>query len=429
MMKILGLEFGRKAMTDQAPAGLINQFAQAMYRFIGYNQPIWVGDNFEEYVKNGYQFNADLYAIISYRANMAQKLSIGLKIDGEEVESHPALDILKSPNPASTLDDIIESFFIWYALSGNFYLYKARVGDRAPVQLYAMPPAHTEILAGTWQEPVKGFRIRNWFNDDMPAKDVIHVRSFNPSQSPSTGEGLYGQSPLMAARRTLTQNNDAVESNTAAFKNQGIQGMLVGDKEGDLSSDEAGQIQRSLEQKFGGAYNKGKFSVTSANLRWLQMGLKPVDLDILSSLGYTMRQLCSIYHFPSKLINDEGSSGTYNNNVKEFKRRAYEDSILPVFEKLVHKLNCDLLPEFIDTSKVDAEYFMDTSEVQALNADKKEVVEWMTKSESFTKNEIREALGYGFSENPLMDEVYVSSSQTPLNLSAEEFPEDENEDS
>ena len=61
----------------------------------------------------------------------------------------------------------------------------------------------------------------------------------------------------------------------------------------------------------------------------------------------------------------------------------------------------------------------DYSEVEPLQSDKVEEVKTMIMTQSFTKNELREALGYEASEADGMDEVYVGLGNVPL---GEEFP-------
>jgi len=44
----------------------------------------------------------------------------------------------------------------------------------------------------------------------------------------------------------------------------------------------------------------------------------------------------------------------------------------------------------------------------------------MVAAQAFTKNEIRQAVGYGAIDDPLMDQVFVSMGMTPLALEDEE---------
>jgi phage portal protein BeeE len=67
------------------------------------------------------------------------------------------------------------------------------------------------------------------------------------------------------------------------------------------------------------------------------------------------------------------------------------------------KLSAWLAPQ---TKELGHRLIADYSEIEALQYNKVELVQWMTTARSFTRNEIREACGYERIEQPEMDKVY-----------------------
>ena len=56
----------------------------------------------------------------------------------------------------------------------------------------------------------------------------------------------------------------------------------------------------------------------------------------------------------------------------------------------------------------------DYSEIESLQYNKTELVQWMVMAKSFTRNEIREAVGYQRIETDEMDKVYDSVGTVPV---------------
>ena len=67
--------------------------------------------------------------------------------------------------------------------------------------------------------------------------------------------------------------------------------------------------------------------IAGAKLGWVNMGLSPVDLQLLESEKITLRELCNVYGVNSALFNDPDNK-TYN-NMKEAKKEMLTQVVLP----------------------------------------------------------------------------------------------------
>jgi phage portal protein BeeE len=158
-------------------------------------------------------------------------------------------------------------------------------------------------------------------------------------------------------------------------------------------------------------------------LKYINIAQSAVDMAVIDGQMMNFRRLCGVYKLPSVIFNDNASS-TYN-NLSEAYKKSYLDAIIPTFERLIDRFNYELLVDFGLNNHYLA---LDTTSIEVLQKDKKALSECMSKSEVFTKNEIRLALGYGIINDPLMDTVFISSSMKPIDMAMDDNSNDNDED-
>jgi len=103
------------------------------------------------------------------------------------------------------------------------------------------------------------------------------------------------------------------------------------------------------------------------------MGMNAADLKLIESGVLTDRQLCNAFSTPSVLFNDPANS-TYNNYTTALKS-FYTDAVLPVSNKVLSDLNETLLKQYSERDNAEYSWQLDTSGVEALQADQKEEAE------------------------------------------------------
>jgi HK97 family phage portal protein len=176
--------------------------------------------------------------------------------------------------------------------------------------------------------------------------------------------------------------------------------------------------QKNLEDKFrkmSGTSNSGTIAVTSGNLDYINFGLSAIDLAIMDTLKMTLLDVCNIYHVPSQLFNSEVGK-TYT-NLKEARQQMYTDAVLPIANKVYSKIGKSLIPRYKDLKAKNAYLKVVTSNVPELQADMKELAEWLDKAWYLTPNEARQKMSYDPIEDEMMDEVYINASKVPLSMS------------
>ena len=428
-----------KQFTRQAIGSLINE---AFIR--GFGRPIFNKTDTASLIKDGYQGNADVYAIINYISTLAanvdwtlsevkdKKALVSFKNCEqydlkamtfemkalEQITDHPILDIWANPNPLQTRTEYVTNWCGFKLLTGNAFQngVAPAIGINKGVfqELYIMPSQHIEIVPGGIREPIKKYILNAGIKRIPFDPEVVnHSKYFNPVFE--DGQSLYGQSPLQAAFRNLTSSNDADAARTSSYQNNGAIGMISGngkDSTMKMSDKELEAMSDAYKEKFGGTKNINKVLFTTSQIRWDSMGLSPVDMAILDSKIHDLRTFCNIYGTQSQNFNDPENK-TFN-NVKEGKKADMTNAVMPLLNSLRDELNGWFVAGY---SRAEGrELFMapDWKNVAVLQEDIQKLVNWLAKAWWIPGNKKLRIMGMDESDDPNMDKIYIPSNLKEL---------------
>jgi HK97 family phage portal protein len=363
------------------------------------------------YIDEGYAGNSDVYAIIAYTLKAAGGIQWKATKDvrGEQVPlepTHPVSRMLKYASPIQPFAEFVQNWLGYKLLLGNSYNYylKPEFGVNAgkPVQMTSLPAHLIEVQINRATGEVTGYRFNNGII--LPVEDVSHAKNWNPQvQKEGT---LYGLSPLAAGLRLLTMSNNGYDAEGASVANGGVKGILSGKAEDDWSTSETSRIQDSFNRDYMGAENYGKIVVTSAAMQWAQVGVSPADLELMDALRLTKQQLCSLYGFPSQLLNDK--EGSLYNTYREAKKVFYTDMLLPELRILETTLQHYLAEPYGSDISVS----MDTSNIEVLMDNMVELSQWLGAAwwiKAIDKQRIMRQ-----PEDPEMDKYFIPSGLMTL---------------
>lgn len=231
-------------------------------------------------------------------------------------------DLLTYPNGEDTFGDLVEQWCGFKLITGNSFIYGKLIEGGAnngkPFELYALPSQYMAVIANINVFPPTRVGYQLYYGEmwSFDPKEILHDKYFNPQWN-VTGNQLYGQSPLMAAARNLTRSNEAKTAAVASFQNGGPAGVLFmnDDRFDPISGQQQAQaLKRAVSEK-GGSANFNSIAVSGYKVDWKQIGLSPVELNIIESEKWDMKALCNIYGVPSQLLNDADNK-TYNNQME-----------------------------------------------------------------------------------------------------------------
>ena len=338
-----------------------------------------------------------------YARAMVTKVQAMEKVEGTELDK-----LLTNPNKYQSIEEFYESVDGYLLLTGNAYMYGMTTGLRnaVPKELHSLiSPSVTIKVGDSWRDPVQAYTL-SYMGEPIPKEEIGHIKYWNPISSYSKGEDLlYGLSPLKSCRRLLGKYVEADIAQGSMFKNMGVSGILSGD--GEITEEQARSLSDKWKQLYGGSQKAGDIAITSAQVKWNQIGLSPVDLNIIQGKEEILGELCNVYHVPISMFTKVNST---ENNMIEGRKMFITDAIIPLVERRKQVINRWLSPKFGDDLIVEFDY----SIFQELSEDMDKVVEAAVKSWWTSPNEKRQMTNYDVMPDPNMDKIYIPSGLVPL---------------
>ena len=290
-------------------------------------------------------------------------------------------ELLKYPNEEDCWSDLVEQWCGFKLITGNSFIYgkliEAGNNQGKPFELFALPSQFMAIIANINVFPPTraGYQLYYGQMWSFDTKEILHDKYFNP-QWGVTGGQLYGQSPLRAAAKNLTRSNEAKTASVASFQNGGPAGVLfMNDERFDPTSGQAqAQALKTAVSQKGGSANFNSIAVSGYKVDWKQIGLSPVELNIIESEKWDLKALCNIYGVPSQLLNDSDSK-TYNNQ-REGEKALTLRCAIPLLNSLTENLNRKLHTDWgYKGTNLYVDY--DLSVYGELEANKSEQTAWL----------------------------------------------------
>ena len=426
------------------------QYNRAIYNWLG-NSVLWNTENDDSYITQGYQKNATIYSLINlitkaattipfqvyektnendykrYKALTSgmmdaasiQKASLLQKNALVELQDTELHKILERPNPAQSYNAWLTELIAFGKLTGNRYIYGIGPDTGANVgkftELYVMPSQVMEIISNGIMEPVSKYKLEYNGTKYIDASEICHIKDFNPYYD-GTGSHMYGQSPLRAGLRSLTTNNEAVQTGVKYLQNQTARGLLTSEM-GDINEVQAQQLKDKFRRQHQGSDNAGDIIITPNKMSWVNFGLNASDVSLIAQYNASIKDLCNIYNVPVQLLNNTDSS-SYN-NMKEAKKALYQNAVIPELVKIKDELNRWLAPKYGDKLCIE----FDFSVIPEMQEETEKVVDQLSKAWWITPNEKRSAMNYGKDEeNTQLDDYFIPANLIPTNPSDIDLP-------
>jgi HK97 family phage portal protein len=379
--KVRGLKFFRWIRTKASAT------AAAILQTITSN-PIWTPARFDKLAEEGFNRNVWVYRCVMVTAQHVASVPLLLyRKRGKkriEIEDHALLDLLNNPNPLQSKNEFIESWAAFLLLSGNSYIEMNGPNRGAPTELWPWRPDRTTIIPGG-DNFIQAYRYTvNGRYVDVPAEKIIHNKFFAPL------DDFYGLGPIQVAARVIDQDNAANTWNAALLQNSGRpSGAFLAKKT--LNDKQFERTKYQLRQEYAGVNSAGKIMLLEGDVDWKEMSLSPKDMDFIESKKMSRLEICAAFGVPPELVGDR-EHATYS-NYKEARASFYMETVLPLLDKLIDKLNARLVPLFGD----DLILAYDTDQIPALQENSE--VKWNRaieglKNGMISVDEARQMVGY-----------------------------------
>lgn len=425
-------------LMDERVRSIGSEFYQGILKNVQ-NQPVYMNDNIEAYINQGYLFNPIVYSIVSFIAqkagsipwavyqvkndkalnlyksaspNLSHWKKEAVKVKAlVEMPDHDINHLFMSPNIIQSWSEFIEQIVGFKLVTGNSYIHligpSAGINKGKIQEMWTLPSQAVAIVAGNRMEPVKRYILKGQRDIDIPAEEIIHLRYWTPKYS--NGQFLYGMSPIQAGRRVVTKSNASYDSMVSSFQNMGAVGVLS--PEGaieEFTQEQQDKLERVFARKTG-SNNRGKPLIVDTPVKWQQIGMSPADLSIIESDNMDLRTICNLFHVPSELFNDPANK-TYS-NTKEAGTAVYTNAVIPALNQFRDAFN-----QHIKVAYPNIYIDFDTTMISELQDDITEMTSALQNAWWLSPNERRDMMTFGVdSDSPEMNDYFIPAGLMPLN--------------
>ena len=305
--------------------------AAPLVAFQGAGKVAWSARDAATLTRIGFLNNPVGYRCVKIIAEAAAAVPVVVQDATRRFDTHPALDLLASPNPGQGGAALLENFYGHLLLSGDGYLEAA--GEHVsggPREIYSLRSDRMKVVQGTDGWPIAyeysvGAK-KHAFDMRQDRVPILHVKSFHPV------DDHYGLSPLHAAASAIDVHNSASAWSKALLDNAARpSGAIVykgADGQGQLSADQYDRLTSEMELHHQGARNAGRPMLLEGGLDWKPMGFSPSDMEFQKTKEAAAREIATAFGVPPMLLGIPGDA-TYA-NYQEANRAFYRLTVLPL---------------------------------------------------------------------------------------------------
>lgn len=338
----------------------------------------------------------------------------------KQLDSHPIMKLLASPNPAQSTKDLIGDLIRYRLIAGNAFLHGTGLEARSkqpPKELYLFRPDCVKVEEGPGILPL-GYEYRTKSSKAFYPVDpitgfsaVLHFKSFHPT------DPLYGLSPMVAGAYSIDQHNNAAVWNQALLQNgaRPSGALVMTGKDGQplaLTEEQRTQLRRQLQDAYTGAKNSGAPLVLEGGMDWKEMSLSPKDMDFNEGKNSAARDIALAFGVPPQLLGIPGDN-TYS-NYQEARLAFWIETVLPMLGDTLDRLN-----RWLEFMFPDVYVWYDSDSIPALETLRAERSTRINQTDYLTVDEKRKAMGLDPLPNGIGNVVLVPSSDIPLDLAGQ----------
>jgi HK97 family phage portal protein len=329
------------------------------------------------------------------KSNLKEIRELGLKAhkDTMEIEDHPIIDLLHSPNPRDTLYDLLYKTDLFLELTGDAYWLITRDGNGVPSELDVLYSQYVNIQHDSTNRIIQynyGVPINGTYQYNFAPEDIVHFKFFDP------GDLFHGISPLHACARSygLIESMDTHEE--ALNRNLGIPSGVLKYTNQKLKAEDRAVVENKWQQKFASVGRSGKVVVTDQDVDYNAIGVTPRDMNFMEGRVWSRTEILACYGINPALLLTEDVN---RSNMVTASINYYQNTLKPRWKLISQTITKRLLlPNGLNGSDVFVTIKKESPQDDELIIKKAEL---LTAGQAITVNELRTSLGMD-----LLDDSY-----------------------
>ena len=291
--------------------------------------------------------------------------------------------VFRKPNHYQNWQQFNEQWTQSLLLRGNTYVFKVRDAFSELYRLVILNPDLVTTLVDDNGEifyQLSNDRLTQTDNVIIPASEIIHDR-INALYHP-----LVGLTPIMACALASEQGISILRNSKNFFANGSRPGGVI-EVPGALDASKALEIKTKWDANYGGA-NVGKTGLLSDGAKYVSIGMKATDSQLIEQLNMSARIVCTAFNVPPFKIGVTDVQGA--TKVSDLNEIYYSDCLQSYIEAREN-----LLDEGLNLRDHGVEAFLDLDVLIRMDSTSK--IAYFKDGISagiFSPNEARQKLGY-----------------------------------
>lgn len=257
----------------------------------------------------------------------------------------------------------------------------------------------SRIIGYVYRDPQKGYELK------LLPEEVIFVHGFNNSND--FYQKWRGLSKIFLLSQRLTRLKANMNNSVAQMQNGGVPGVIY-DKQAEWDIEKQGFRETKMLSFFTNSSNKGLPYSASGDMGFLPIGSTLADLESAELAKIDLKKICNAWGVSDRLFGNDGTGSEISDDNAQ--KGLYVNAIQPKLKILEDALTERLTVDF----KVDAIVRFDLSDVTVLQEDLLKKAQALAAAPVMVPNDVREAMGYDRSDDPLMDLDYIKTGYQPI---------------
>ena len=349
-------------------------------------------------IRDAYEGSAAVMGVVNYIAENVGEVARYLELqnkEGDYVESHWVLDLLRHPNDRFNLRRFATAWAVNKLLFGDAWVYApSAVGKNLGKvgEMYVIPSWRVETDSDGRLKPLTGIGIAGSLKSEIPMDDLFESFDYNLDDG-----SFFGTSKIVSAATYLDVIDKGMRRESQSLDNGGVANLIT------PKGDEAGVLPEhadDLESRFNSKKNVNRTLALRIPVDVHQLGNAPVDLSILETHKEAVTALCFVFKVPVDLYYGQAKY----ENAKEAKKTIYEQNAIPLANEFAE----DLITFLMKKDKILSGWRLtvNTDRIDVLKDKSTDVLNNLNLAYC-SLNERREAIGYERIEEEYADKPII----------------------
>ena len=316
-------------------------------------------------------------------------------------------DLMKSPNPVDTFEDLMYLYVHHIKLTGNFFLLKDKINQitKQPEEIYPLIPSRVKIIPDDKNDGrvlLYQYTVNGELTEFSP-EEVIHFKRPNPTNE------YWGLGDVQAGKGLYKDYINRDLLNEHFQKNGGLPSGVLVNEEFDGEEGEWERVKSIWSNQYAGKKNLGKIAWLTGKWNFIKLGMTSEQMQQIERDRQNVHQIFLNHGVPLSIagIDKAANYATSRQDYINFKRFTCYPLALGFFRKLNKELvnfyNDDYKIDFVVNGLVDGEAVV------------REYLPLLAQG-AITPNEIRDMAGLPKIDNPLLDSFYINTQLIPMEM-------------